>query len=345
MSLIQDDFGVDVANPWNKLDLYEPVSDWTDGKAYPALVPDSFLKQSDYLRMAWEVLRRAPRYRMHFKRLTLSNLISEDAFFGRISHLSKRDGKFRLFPRWEIIKVQHHYCSPAAKEGQLFGDYAEEHKSVDWMVMHGHRWAMNFWGTTKLIDPKTQADNIDLVQFFSPSKPSIINPLAKPSSAENSLKPQILGNEIPFHYSTVLTPREIILRLRSDLPAAQQIEVATALLTGIQLKRGMKGAGNKARFTELGTASFWLRTWDFQSANNARPRIPRSELIRHLDETLSSLDPELKKFVEIGQRETFFDWLHGGLTSRKIDNWRKRTKNYIVKDQDFYRNLLAKAFL
>lgn len=344
MSLIQDDFGVDAANPWNKLDLYEPISDWTDGRAYPALVPDSFLKQSDYLRMAWEVLRRAPRYRMHFKRLTLSNLTSEDAFFHRTSHLSKRDDKFRLFPRWESVEVQHHYCSPAAKEGQLLGDYAEEHKSLDWMVMHGHRWAMNFWGTTRLIDPKIQAADIDLAQFFSPSKPSIVNPWAKPSSDGAFPKSEILGNEIPFHYSTVLTPREIILRLRADLPAAQQIEAATALLTGIQLKRGMKGAGSRARFTELGVASFWLRTWDFESANKATPRIPRSELIRHLDGTISSLDPELKKFVETGQRETFLDRLHDGLNSRKIDNWRNRTKSYIVKDQDFYRNLLAKAF-
>jgi hypothetical protein len=100
----------------SKPELYYPVSDWRDSKAYPPIKRDSDLVRGDYLRLAWEVLRRVPRYRWHFKRISDNGMLTSRGFAGN-DHYFTADNPPNRFSKWKDIPLDHHPCGPPAKSG------------------------------------------------------------------------------------------------------------------------------------------------------------------------------------------------------------------------------------
>jgi hypothetical protein len=238
--------------------LYYPGADWRTGSSYPEVKPDSDLELKDHLRLAWEVLRRMPRYRWHYQRLLESGLLGTKVFKGQHYFFSGSEGRFFRVPEWKSICLDDHFCKPFARPKQLLEDYVDEHSGKNWVVVHGNRWALKIWGVSEIADPRTPYDALDLERLFAPSFPTLLP--EDESTRAGVLDPDGGDAPIPFHFT--LDRRELAVRLRLDMPAKAQMREIYELLLDAQKESGLAEVNDGARGTDLGFSSFWLRTWD-----------------------------------------------------------------------------------
>lgn len=327
--------------------LYGPQADWRSADAYPAVKPDHEWEAADHLRLAWEILRRIPRYRWHFERVQRSGLLGARSFKGATYYFAAQEGHFFRVPGWEQIVLNDHYCNPPEHRDQTLESYVDQHSGTDWVVVFGPRWATNLWGIADLVDPIIDHSKIDLKAFFSPSAPSLISPRLKDGIATSVHDPKsrfvegaLVGREPPLRYSTIVDPREVLVRLRLDMPIAPQMEMTKLLFNRGKDATKLSSVGNTARFTDVGLASFWLRAWD-ASKEASRDKLPfgRTDLMRHLERTVWAL-PKAQLDQSAGNG-TFADELHRSLAESRIDKWLAKADTYIKTDHDMYRKAVA----
>ena len=113
-STLEDFLRFDPKSP-ESLALYAPAADWTQSAQYPEYkLPDEYTR-ADYLRLAWELLRRMPRYRRQCRKLGELGIVSPT--FGRspqsiyFTHLRPP-----AFPGWRTVPLNGHKCEPRLGE-------------------------------------------------------------------------------------------------------------------------------------------------------------------------------------------------------------------------------------
>ena len=337
--------------------LYGPSANWRNGEEYPPLKPDSQLEAQDFLRLAWEVLRRAPRYRWHFERLKQSGLLDKDFFGGEIYHFSAHAPRRFEKVLWSKINAYDHFCVPAATEGQTLVEYMRENEDSNWQVMHGTRWVKALWGVSTIIDPITDAERIDLEAFFAPSLPQLANPSAyQLEDSDGSFN----RCEVPWEVNADLTFQDVLFTLRLDVPFEAQIQLLKRTFKAAQKYAGHEEVNEGARMTDAGLSSVWLRAWDARQEIEKKSRVdpskdskgkiqktqfPRSELLHRLQTEASRLPKKLLAIEQLvkqsGRIETFGDKIHHTLVIERIDKWIQRSKRYIELDSYFYRRAIA----
>jgi hypothetical protein len=343
--------------------LYMPGANWEKGDEYPPLKPDLQWDSKDYLRLAWEVMRRSPRYRWHHLRLTRSGLLDERVFKGSKFYFSQQEGKYFRVPGWEKIDLDHHYSDPVARKGQLLGEYVEVHEGEPWLVMHGTRWVLNFWGLSKMVDPKVrfgESELPDLRDLFAPSFPSVLPELGAQHRVND-------GRPLPINLD--LNAKEILVKLRLDQPLPAQVREARRLLQLAKdqrsdLEPGQNPKPGNPRKTDLPLVSFWLRTWDAaqeaevqywkQCEAAGRPldgseaggRIPRKNLVAALERDRHRLPEEIRSYKILkkdGSEPSFAEELHTAIDVGRVDKWITRARGYIEEDDKFLRHVLTSS--
>jgi hypothetical protein len=343
-------------------ELYGPGANWRDSKGYPAIKPSYEYTSADFYRLAWEILRRTPRYRWHFKRIKESGLLESRSFKADHYFFSGYDGKFFRVPGWESICLDFHNCAPSAKPGQLLGDYVNQHQGQPWLVVHGPRWALNLWGLSEFVDPSSAYQESVTRQMFVASIPCVVEPLVEVSGSPGPIR-------------AMVAPQEVYIKFRLDSPVAEQAEMAARLLDNAQRagKRQNMMFGVSVRLKQLELASIWLRCWDavqeiggsggaarFDRKDFVRrleadvSRLPKSvrcgpvNLVKHRRTSKTKLMPDAVSDTELHGGESpkrFGDVLAEALSVDRVDKWLARAKKYIEQDHDFYRRVLAKAFV
>jgi hypothetical protein len=339
--------------------LYGPAADWKVHNQYPSLKPDSTLIAQDFLRLAWEVLRRAPRYRWHYERLKLSGLLESEVFGGETFHFAEHAPRMFESRLWSKVIADEHFCVPPATDGQTLTEYADKNSGANWQVVHGTRWVKDLWGVSALYDPATSAVDIDLEKLFAPSLPHLTNPSIY--SLEDAVGKRVRC-EIPLEVNTTLAPHDILFRLRLDTPFEGQIQLLKKAIRKAQSDTPWYGAVNSgARLTDVGLSSAWLRAWDaaqeLETHDRARADrdlvkktqkslFPRKELIDRLRAEVDLLptklkDMELPIVKKSAKPEKFSGKLDKYINVERFDNWIHRAKNYIESNDHFYRRAIA----
>ena len=138
--------------------LFAPgVKDWRKQDQYPALKPLDNYTRDDYLRLAWELLRRMPRYRRQYRKLDLLGIKSPSFFKSSPKHFYTSESP-PAFPGWASYPLRGHQCEPPiADQDETFGTYiaAQTNAGQPWFVMNRYRWVMDLWGINYVPDPAT----------------------------------------------------------------------------------------------------------------------------------------------------------------------------------------------
>ncbi len=144
--------------------LFEHAADWRKRTQYPEIKPLVDYTREDYLRLAWELLRRMPRYRHQFHRLQKFGITSPSFFRTSRHHFYSSENR-PGFPGWRDYPLFGHFCDPPIEEGETFGSYVarlgwidvnQENEGQPWFVMNRYKWVMDFWGMEYLPDPQAE---------------------------------------------------------------------------------------------------------------------------------------------------------------------------------------------
>jgi hypothetical protein len=233
---------------------FEQATAWRDKNAYPPLLSE--LEAADYLRIAWEVLRRMPLYRWHHWRLKRDGLLESDAFPGGRRFISSHDPA--RFAGWQGVVARLHLTAPAALRGEKLQSYVRRHtqNGEPWTVVHGHWYVKSAWGISHVPDPSAPADKLDLSQLFAPSRPTLFPVYAGRVQVSNS--PPFF---FPGRFSFDLLHREVLIRFRLDMPMVEQWALAQDGLDKVRSRLGFREPTGRNRVLEL-RAPLWLRMWD-----------------------------------------------------------------------------------
>ena len=131
-------------------ELFAPGANWRKQDQYPVLKPLDSYTRDDYLRLAWELLRRMPRYRRQHRKLGQLGIKSPSFFKSSPKHFYTSDSP-PAFPGWATCPLRGHQCEPPiAGQDETFGSYiaAQEKAGQPWFVMNRYRWVMDLWGLT-----------------------------------------------------------------------------------------------------------------------------------------------------------------------------------------------------
>ena len=93
------------------LALFAPAADWRKKRQYPELKPLSSFTRDDYLRLAWELLRRMPRYRRQYRKLEELGIKTATFFKPSSSSFYSSDNP-PGFPGWANVPLRGHKCEP-----------------------------------------------------------------------------------------------------------------------------------------------------------------------------------------------------------------------------------------
>ncbi|WP_284428206.1 hypothetical protein [Acidovorax sp. SUPP2522] len=232
-----------------------PGANWQSANEYPALKPESLWSGQDYLRLAWEIIRRSPRYRLYQTRLAHYGLLDQRGFVGGRPVLTDED--FQI-PAWRTFPVHQHYCEPRQLDGELLGDYVDRQADGCWKVVHGTWFATKAWGLASLPDPDTRAHDLSLTLLFQPSQ-------AHASAVVDSLEDlSSVGMNAPKVIRRYQAAQEMYVRVRLDLPESDQMLLIQQAITRMRTSLGIDPRKSEV-IRQRSTASmspFWLRVWD-----------------------------------------------------------------------------------
>ncbi|MFY7865513.1 hypothetical protein [Roseateles sp.] len=271
--------------------LYAPGANWRNSSEYPPLKPIEDFKRDDYLRLAWELLRRMPRYRRQHLNLAAHGIRPNRHFDGRQGgyHFSS---DYRNSAHWKIpgafeLQLGGHVCSPKADSNdQTFAEYVEarENADQDWFVMSRRRWLMDLWGLTGLPRPNEVLDADSISDLFA-APASFVTPVGTLRSTDRprSVKTYVRQNEVlvrlrldaPFELQRAAIqaafeqaqavslqraddPLQPLARTGAKLPGKTKVEFAADGKRNARLEASL----GKSLLKQLDLCPFWLRTWD-----------------------------------------------------------------------------------
>lgn len=291
---------------------FAPAADWRKPKQYPDIKPLVDYTRDDYLRLAWELLRRMPRYRRQLRQLKEFGIASPSFVKGSKHHFYSSENPPR-FPGWRKCPLLGHYRDPPGRSSDTFGSYLadlgwtdEAEDGQPWFVMNRYKWVTDFWGMAFLPGHQTEYEVLRPQDVFV-SPATLITPVATESPAD---RPRVL--------SSFVRANEVMSRLRLDVSFDLQIQalqrefaqaqrIATArqerefdplprpgrrkpgkvVVVGddddfrIQARDVAKAGRVVIKHIEL--HPFWLRTWDAVAEARIKqgtltPRMDRSEI-------------------------------------------------------------------
>ena len=361
-------------------ELFAPGANWRKQDQYPVLKPLDSYTRDDYLRLAWELLRRMPRYRRQHRKLDQLGIKSPSFFKSSPKHFYTSDSP-PAFPGWATCPLRGHQCEPPiAGQDETFGSYiaAQEKAGQPWFVMNRYRWVMDLWGITYVPNPATHFDQLRKSGLFG-----------APAAAVS-----VISNEAPAdrpqNISTYLRANEVLVRLRLDASFDQQVESirheferAQAIarkrpqraldplpapgrrLMGKAVLRDEDFSGDfspraaakvgRVLLKHVELHPFWLRTWDALAEarlaqGTLNPRLDRDLIVRQFHADYGHLDHPrggvAGKATHRRRKNTVLVDLIGAAigSSAMVPNWRARSEKYIEESDDAFRQIVATAF-
>ena len=360
--------------------LFGPAADWRKSGQYPVLKPLDNYTREDYLRLAWELLRRMPRYRWQFRNLDLFGIKSPSFFKSSPKHFYTSESPL-AFPGWANYPLRGHQCEPSiASQDETFGTYIASLNEAGepWFVMNRYRWVMDLWGISYVPNPGTAFGNLRKSGLFGAPAAAV--------SVISSYAPA----DRPQNISTYLRANELLLRLRLDASFEQQVEsirqeferaqaiarkrparprdplpVPGRKMMGKAVLRDEEFAGD---FTPRAAAKvgrvllkhvelhpFWLRTWDALAEarlaqGTLNPRLDRDLIVKQFHADYGHLDHPTGgatgKSMQRRRKNTDLIVLIGAAigSSAMVPNWRARSEKYIEESDDAFRQIVAMAF-
>lgn len=336
--------------------LFVPGADWEDASAYPPIKAARDFTRADYLRLAWELLRRMPRYRRQCRKLQQLELRSTTFFVGPPCSFFS-DKKLPTFRGWEDAVLRGHQCTPRPTSDEVtLGDYVAARLKDErpWLLVHRHRWCLDYWGVRRMEGPQKSCDEVGLERLFAPPAQRV--------------DPPWKGRPAPRLASTLLNPVDVLVRLRLDTPFDNQMQMLRSEFEraqkafasaeqgnvfdswGILGRSGdatdkfvvgkiTGGAGSRVLLKHLEFSSLWLRTWDYEQALRKATGALRPRLDRQLLKRQFRRDAEVQHLS--GKLPTeLYDQLKNAEPAM-VANWRSRGIKYIEQTEEAYRQLVA----
>jgi hypothetical protein len=204
-----------------KAAYYRVGGDWTKSSEYPQIFPLDKYRKEDFLRLAWELLRRSPRYRHQYHMLKEFG-IKKSTFSGFKWESYFSNTVLPDFEGWESIPLLGHQCFPSkSSREQTFGEYIAERKGGEsWFVMNRRRWVMDLWGLKFLPNPDKNYLNLkDKDLFLAPAGAILVN-----NDDVNS--PRIV--------TTYAGQNEVVFKLRLDAPLESQLSAIKHEISRLQ---------------------------------------------------------------------------------------------------------------
>ena len=361
--------------------LFAPAADWRRSSNYPAVKPLNSYKCEDYLRLAWELLRRMPRYRRQLHKLGRLGINSPGFYKKSSISFYSNDRPLPGFPRWQEYPLVGHKCEPApTKDCATLGAYIAAHEAAGqpWFVMNRYRWVMDFWGLAFLPSPDSTFDeskNRRLLELFSPSShlASVI------SNEAPANRPQIV--------STHVRANEILVRLRLDSSLELQMDSIQSIFDAardiaskrqnatldplpktVRPKSGkialredpsqtdfsLRAAGQagRARIKHVEMHPFWLRVWDALAEarieqGTLTPRLNRDAIAKRFlndDGRRSGADSSQTTSESTRNSEYLKNLVAKATDASMVPNWRARSEKYIEESDEAFRQIVAMAF-
>lgn len=362
------------ANDESKRALFLPGANWRHVLEYPSIKSSGKYSRADLILLAWEILRRMPRYRRQYRQLQDFG-IKRDTFHLGVPGSFFTDAKPPSFLNWEDVSLFGHKCIPKKSfPEQTFGEYVAERKDGEaWFVMNRRRWVMDLWGLKYLPNPKLSFGALKKQDLFMPPASAL------PIVAANLIQPRMV--------STYVRQHELLFRLRLDAPLDLQIDAVKMEFLraqrdaselprdamdplGLPRRKKPRKALNdselcgeksvidlnekrgRALLKHLELSPIWLRTWD--AVQEARiqqidsfdakevkkhqwPRLDRMEII-------VTFEQDYLNGLPGNQEGSVYDMLAKSLQPTMVPNWRSRIEKYIEGGDDAFRQLVALAF-
>ncbi len=302
--------------------LFVPGANWRKKRQYPELKPLDSFTRDDYFRLAWELLRRMPRYRRQYRKLEDLGIKTATFFKPSSSSFYSSDNP-PGFPGWANVPLRGHKCEPPmAFQDDTFGTYIEAQTAAGqpWLVMNRRKWVMDFWGLHYLPDPTTPFDGLPKRELFNAPAASVtVVSNAAPADRPRVVNTYLRQNEILIRFRLDASLDQQIASVRQEVERAQEIAVerAQSVLDPLPLP-GRRKAGKNALSDEdaafqhsprvrakagrvllkqLELSPFWLRTWDAiaearMQQGIAEPRLDRKGIIDQFDDVCADLPTE-----------------------------------------------------
>ena len=230
--------------------LFVPGANWRKKRQYPELKPLDSFTRDDYFRLAWELLRRMPRYRRQYRKLEDLGIKTATFFKPSSSSFYSSDNP-PGFPGWANVPLRGHKCEPPmAFQDDTFGTYIEAQTAAGqpWFVMNRRKWVMDFWGLHYLPDPTTPFDGLPKRELFNAPAASVtVVSNAAPADRPRVVNTYLRQNEILIRFRLDASLDQQIASVRQEVERAQEIAVerAQSVLDPLPLP-GRRKAGKNA---------------------------------------------------------------------------------------------------
>lgn len=345
-------------------ELFEPGADWESASLYPPIKAAAEFQREDYLRLAWELLRRMPRYRRQYRKLQHHGLRRPTFFLGE-SFSFFSDERPPAFNGWQAVPLAPHQCTPLRKPRETtLGAYvsARQKDGRSWLVVHRHRWCLDYWGVSRMPDFRKPAKEIDLAALFT----APVRRFDPAPEKDRRVGPRIARG--------LAGPADLLVRLRLDVPLDLQTAMLRREFEQAQRTFAERDAGNKfdpwgtlgrssestdayvdrmaqrpdgglqrsrVLLKQLELCSLWLRTWDYvqtkreHSPTGAEPRVDRNEVIGRFEADFHAQFPGESAKSPLGRL------VGKAMASYMVANWRTRGTKYIEESEEAVRQLIA----
>lgn len=339
---------------------FRPAADWAKASEYPPIKATADFTRADYFRLAWELLRRMPRYRDHHEKLQRLGFRKATFFLGEYGSFFS-DDRLPTFNGWQDVQLWAHKCFPRPLSvNETFGEYldARAKDGLKWFVVHRRRWCLDYWGLSRLPDPDESVERVDLETLFVPMA-TVFDPMTDAA--------KLLG---PRAVRGVVGPADFLVRLRLDTPLEPQLQVlqrefekAQKTVAALDAENTLDAWGSLGRSSERADAelakqgvplsrsrvllkqlelcSYWLRTWDLvqterkNSRGVADPELNRVAVVARFEKDAAML------YTASQAKTPLADLVHKATTRAGVEKWRSRGRRYIEESEEAFRQLVA----
>ena len=353
-------------------DLYEPVADWTDATQYAPIKPLDDYTPQDHARLAWEILRRMPLYRLHLKELQALG-IPHHFLYGRHSYLTDRH--LGQVQDWERISVWGHVCDPPAFPRQrTLKAYVYDKPEGGWYVVNPNMRVREYWGLEKLPAWRKAWDaRWSTASLFTSPAQRVAQGVTRSAGRKSHPVVNVGANEVllAFRLDAPVEPQLRAAKQVLEECKGQAVAVAPASLIPVS---GTKGAWRPLRdpltmeslgctagvlLKQLELHPLWLRVWDAwqvarQEQGTAHPRLARAEIIERFRSDYAAIlqgaagktlvDTLATKHQRRTKAVTLWDALEQALRPAMVPKWQARGEKYIERSAEAYRQVAALSF-